>query len=73
MLLLSLDHGMLELRENQDSIWIRSFILQLRTPDDIESVMTLKEPHMVAWWLLSDTLYLELVKFSEVQLWSCSE
>lgn len=33
--------GMLELRENQDSIWIRSFILQLRTPDDIESVMTL--------------------------------
>lgn len=37
MLLLSLDHRMLELRENK-TIWIRSFILQLKTPDDVERV-----------------------------------
>lgn len=57
MLLLSLDHRMLELRENQDSIWIRSFILQLRTPDDIESVMTLRASHggvvVVEWHFVS--------------------
>ena len=37
MLLLSLDHIMLGLRENK-TIWISSFIIQLRTPDNIERV-----------------------------------
>lgn len=61
MLLLSLDHRMLELRENQDSIWISSFILQLRTPDDIERVASHGGVVVVEWHFVS--------RISEI-LWS---
>ena len=52
MLLLSLDHRLLGLRENK-TIWISSFILQLRTPDNVERVASRGGVVVVEWHFAS--------------------